>query len=138
MKTADRCAVMTAALLLICSALLLGSVLIWAGPCASMLELCDGRSVHMGCFYLKPVGCCFALIWVALAFDCFKNRRVPVLPVIISGAAVISITFNWAFGIGVCPGPPMSCHTMAYWLRALGAIAAISGIVGTIDLSKQL
>jgi hypothetical protein len=124
-------------ILLLCALVLAGAVLLWAQPCGAMLQM-GNKAVHMRCFYQKPIGCCAAVLWLAFAADCLKNKRIALLPILVSGLAVVSLSFDWALGIGVCQNVKMACHTTAWWARGTGIAAALAALVCSIDFDRQL
>ena len=129
---------LVAIILIVCAVLLAGALFVWASPCSGLLELTTGKTVPMRCHWLQPVGACIAVLWIGMAIDILRTKHIPVLAIILTGAMIFSMTINSTFGIGVCANKTMVCQSSALWLKIIGVIAALTGVYGFIDSSKQL
>ena len=103
----------------------------WAGPCAGVLELANGNAVPMRCAYTQKA---VALIGVILAIVAAKSAvtgKMESWAMVLLSVAMIAVTFESAFGIGVCKSE-MACWTMAAWVRACAAVSGICGLVAAV------
>lgn len=103
----------------------------WAGPCAGVLELANGNAVPMRCAYAQKA---VALMGVVLAIVAAKSAvtgKMESWAMVLLSVAMIAVTFESAFGIGVCKSE-MACWTMAAWVRACAAVSGICGLVAAV------
>ena len=108
-----------------------GASFSWAGPCTGVLELAKGNAVPMRCAYAQKA---VALMGVVLAIVAAKSAvtgKMESWAIVLLSIAMIAVTFESAFGIGVCKSE-MACWTMAAWVRGCAAVSGVCGLVAAV------
>ena len=108
---------------------------IWAavsGGCSTQLELANGNSMPMKCFwtfkaapFAGAIGVVTALL--ALFAKTCEGRRFT--SIASAFAAIVAMVLPTSFAIGLCANAEMHCHTTALGVWVLGAIAIVLAIV---------
>ena len=113
---------------------MLGIALVSAfmGGCSTMLELANGNSVPMKCFWTFVADTYIAIVGIVIALAASfckeqSGRRACAISYI--ATAVVAACMPAPFAIGLCAAPDMHCHTTAAIVWALSAVAAVIGIV---------
>lgn len=101
-----------------------------APVCDGLLELANGRMVHMRCHYTGQAEVYLGVIALIIGIMIFANKEATVrkslgLVMAVVGIAVILLPTN--AGIGVCMNP-MECHTTAKVLYILGGLLIADGL----------
>lgn len=110
----------------------------WAAPCKGMLETVSGKEVHMACFYLKVPSLVMSVMWIAIGIDGLRSKRISSLLLMVSGILTVFMTIERIGGMKICAAPEMSCHITVWWIRALGVLVTLSGLLAIYNPDKQV
>lgn len=124
--------------LIVISLVILGALFLWAPVCDGLLELADGRLVHMKCFYTSQSASLLAILMLTQAITSLITKKPNPIIVIALGVMIIVLTYQSFLGIGICLKETMACHTSASWLRISGALVIIIGIASLFIKTKKL
>lgn len=122
----------TQAISLLCAAVAVGAVLLWAPVCAGSLELANGNMVPMRCAYTAKVAVLLALILAAVAVAGMVTKHPATLALVLLSAAIVLLTFDTPLSIGVCKSADMACRATALWLRVAGGVSLVAAVAGTL------
>ena len=111
------------------------ALVVWAavsGGCATQLELANGNSMPMKCFWtFKAVPFAGAIGVVSALLSLFaktlEGRRFTAA--VSAVAAIAAMLLPTSFAIGLCANAEMHCHATALGVWVLGAIALVLAIV---------
>lgn len=103
----------------------------WAGPCTGVLELANGNAVPMRCAYAQKAVALMGVVLAIVAAKSVVTGKMESWAMVLLSVAMIAVTFESAFGIGVCKSE-MACWTMAAWVRACAAVSGICGLVAAV------
>lgn len=118
--------------------LMIAAVYGWAAPCKGMLETAAGKEVHMACFYLKVPTLVMAVMWIVIGVDGLYSKRSSTLLLVVSGILAVFMTIEGIGGMKICAAREMSCHITVWWIRGLGVLVALSGLLALYDPDKQI
>lgn len=123
---------------IVAAVLMIAAVYGWAAPCKGMLETVMGKEVHMACFYLKVPYLVMALMWIFISIDGLRSHKTPSLLLVVSGVLTILMTIESIGGLKICANPDMSCHVTVWWIRGLGLLVSLVGLLSLYDPDKQV
>ena len=110
----------------------IGFVSAYMGGCDTMVELANGNSAPMKCFWTFVADTYVAVGGIAIALMAMtckdqSGRRAMAVAYIV--VAIVVACLPAPFAIGLCAMPDMHCHGTATIVWALSAVAAVIGIV---------
>lgn len=118
------------------SLIILGAIYIWAPVCDGLLELADGRMVHMRCFYTAQAATIIAILVLVQAITTLVTKKSNPVMIIALGIMLIAVTYESVIGIGICK-KVMACHDTAFWLRGGGLITIVIGAINFYKKPQQ-
>ncbi len=132
----DKLTKVFAAVQALAGACVIGAAELWAPVCGKMLELQNGKEVHMKCFYAGQAGVIIGLILLVIGVLALINKSSS--NGLLAVGAVCGIALFMVFGnfIGVCGAEGMACRTTAVWGKVCGAIAVVA-FAASILTSKK-
>ena len=132
----DKLTKVFAAAQALAGACIIGAVKLWSPVCSKMLELQNGKEVHMKCFYAGQAGVIIGLILLVIGVLALINKSSSTG--LLAVGAVCGIGLFMVFGnfIGVCGAEGMLCRTTAVWGKVCGAIAVVA-FAASILTSKK-
>ena len=104
----------------------------YMGGCPTMVELANGNSAPMRCFWTFTADTYVAVGGIAtalVAMTCREKtgRRAMAIAYIV--VAIVAACMPMWFAVGLCASPEMHCHTTATIVWVLCGLAAVVGIV---------
>lgn len=121
---------------IILSLLMIGAALIMAPPCSGTLELAAGAMIPMKCTYTAKAAVLLSIILLAAALENIMKKRLSPLTFIIIGLSLLVLPFPDILGIGVCVKEGMACFKTALWLKSIGGLTALLGIISIFVRGK--
>lgn len=115
--------------LIVTGLIILGAILIWSPVCEGLLQLSDGREVHMKCYYTAQASVLLSIILIVSCIESLIKKFSHPLTTIAIGITMIANTFTSKFGIGICMKETMSCNNTALWIRGGGIAVIICGLI---------
>ena len=98
-------------------------VKIVAPVCSGMVETAAGKQIPMKCHYTSVALLFFGIL-------CAVRKELLVCGVMASVISILAVlTLSSSVGIGICMNPEMACNYTAPFVKILGAIGIIIGIV---------
>ena len=109
-----------------------------APVCGGMLEVVNGKQVHMKCYYA-------GVVFVFIAFALLINAVVSMLakPSIVSGvmaivlAVLVFAALNDSIGIGICAKAEMACQMTAPFAKVCAVVEIICGAAYALLAKKN-
>lgn len=125
-----------AAVQALAGACIIGAVKLWSPVCSKMLELQNGKEVHMKCFYAGQAAVIIGLILLVIGVLALINKSSSTG--LLAVGAVCGIALFMVFGdfIGVCGAEGMACRTTAVWGKICGGAAVAAFLVDILTSKK--
>ncbi len=112
---------------------MLGAVKIWAPVCGKMLELANGREVHMKCWYTGQVAIGLAIIILTAAVMAFIARKGHKGLMVVSAVSAVVLFLMFTSMIGVCASETMRCQVTRLWGIGAAAVTFAASLVELIS-----
>lgn len=108
---------------------MIGAIKIWAPVCGEMLQLINGKEVHMKCFYAgqAAIGISMIILVASIIALISKKNNKGLMIVNAESALILFVTFGKL--IGICANDAMRCHTTAMWGRIMAVIIIVISLV---------
>ena len=110
------------------------------GGCPTQVELANGNTAPMRCFWTFTADTYVAVLGIVIALVSMtckdKSGRRAAGVFLVACAAVVAV-LPASFAVGLCAMPEMHCHTTAHIVWALAAVAAIVGLVQIVKADPQ-
>jgi len=117
----------------------IGAVKLWAPVCGKMLELANGNTTHMKCFYTGQAAVAVSVVLLTAAVLALWAKTGHKRLMVISALCAVILFLLFTTLIGVCASETMACQVTKHWGigAAIAAFAAslielISGKEGQI------
>lgn len=118
--------------------IMIGSIFIWAPVCEGLLELVNGKMVHMKCYYTGQATLQLSIIIIVASIESLITKKNRPWTIIIIGILMIINTFTSIIGIGVCMNETMSCQITKLWIRGGGIVTIICGLISLFSGQRQV
>ncbi len=101
-----------------------------APVCTGMVETAAGKQVPMRCHYTSAALVFLGTMLFANALLCAARKEMVVCGIMATIISVLAIlTLNPSIGMGICMNPEMACNFTAPFVKVLGAIGAVIGVI---------
>lgn len=105
-------------------------VKIVAPVCSGMVETAAGKQIPMKCHYTSVALLFFGMLLLVNGILCAVRKELLVCGVMASVISILAVlTLSSSVGTGICMNPEMACNYTAPFVKILGAIGIIIGIV---------
>lgn len=114
----------------------IGSVFIWAPVCGDLIPLASGKMVPMKCHYTGQAALLLSILLIVSAVESLVKKSLRPWTIMAIGAMLFSLSFDSV--IGICMKESMSCHSTALWIKVVGALSVLCGLVDLFSKTKQV
>lgn len=112
--------------------LLILAVKVFAPVCTGMVDTAVGKQVPMRCHYTAVLLLFLGLILLVNAGLCAVRREMAVCGAITAVLSALAFAaLSSSAGTGICLNPEMACHVTASFVKALGGIGILIGLLCT-------
>ena len=112
--------------------LLILAVKVFAPVCTGMVDTAAGKQVPMRCHYTAVLLLFLGLILLVNAGLCAVRREMAVCGTITAVLSALAFAaLSSSMGTGICLNPEMACHVTASFVKALGGIGILIGVLCT-------
>lgn len=122
-----------AAVQILSAAAVIGAVKVWAPVCGKMLELADGREVHMKCFYTGQAAVAVGVILLAAAVMTLLSKTEYKKMMVVSAIGAVILFLLFTNLIGICTADNMACHATAIWCKSAAVVTFAASVIGILS-----